>query len=138
MSWSPSPAKLLIAMTITIYLKPAIEGAELPPAARNPTASQHRQRIYHNACATANSLLVKWSRCLCLKRWRTERDTRGPREQGLFFKPPIQKFSTFGGKDMAHRAHTITIVITTCPTGLRMVAGLFSLLVCLFGGGSGG
>lgn len=58
MAWPPVPAKLFIAMTITIYLKPAIEGAELPPVARNPPkaeASQHRQPIYHNACATTKS-----------------------------------------------------------------------------------
>lgn len=62
MPWLPTSVKLLIAMTKTIYLRQAIEGAELPPAARNPPnakASQHRWLVYHNACATTNGLPVK-------------------------------------------------------------------------------
>lgn len=57
MSWPPLLTKLFIALIVTICLKEAIEGAKLPPVARNlPNAefSQHRQPIYHSAC-TATS-----------------------------------------------------------------------------------
>lgn len=54
----------------------------------------------------------------------------------LFFKLPIQKFSSFGEKDMAYRAHTTIISIATYPAGLSMVGRFLMLLVCLFSLGS--